>query len=140
HCGRRPLMRAGVGLYTVSALAASLAQSIDLLIIARIAQAFGGCAGMVITRAIIRDVFDRDRAASVLGYVTMAMTVAPAMAPVLGGYLDLWFSWRAGLWVLTAYGCLLFAGCLVFLNETLREPQPTIGVMPILYSYRMLLR
>ena len=140
HYGRRPLMLAGVGLYAASALAASLAQSIDLLIIARIAQAFGGCAGMVITRAIIRDVFDRDRAASVLGYVTMAMTIAPAMAPVLGGYLDLWFGWRAGLWVLAGYGVVLFAGCYVYLNETLREPQPTIGVVPILRSYRTLLR
>ena len=140
HYGRRPLMLAGVGLYAVSAVAASLAQSIDLLIIARIAQAFGGCAGMVITRAVIRDVFDRDRAASVLGYVTMAMTIAPAMAPVLGGYLDLWFGWRAGLWVLAAYGTVLFAGCYFFQTETLKEPQPTIGVVPILRSYQVLLR
>ena len=140
HYGRRPLMLAGVGLYAASAIAASLAQSIDLLIVARIAQAFGGCAGMVITRAIIRDVFERDRAASVLGYVTMAMTIAPAMAPVLGGYLDLWFGWRAGLWVLAAYGAVLFAGCYFFQTETLKEPQPTIGVMPILRSYQVLLR
>ena len=140
HYGRRPLMLAGVGLYAASAIAASLAQSIDLLIVARIAQAFGGCAGMVITRAIIRDVFDRDRAASVLGYVTMAMTIAPAMAPVLGGYLDLWFGWRAGLWVLAAYGAVLFAGCYFFQTETLKEPQPTNGVMPILRSYQVLLR
>lgn len=140
HYGRRPLMLAGVGLYAASAIAASLAQSIELLILARIAQAFGGCAGMVITRAIIRDVFDRDRAASVLGYVTMAMTIAPAMAPVLGGYLDLWFGWRAGLWVLAGYGAVLFAGCYFFQTETLKEPQPTIGVMPILRSYQVLLR
>ncbi len=140
HYGRRPLMLAGLGLYAASALVASLASSIDVLILGRIAQAFGGCAGMVITRAIIRDVYDRDRGASVLGYVTMAMTIAPAMAPVLGGYLDLWFSWRAGLWVLTAYGALLLLGCLFFLPETLKEPQPTIGVGPILNSYRTLLR
>jgi DHA1 family bicyclomycin/chloramphenicol resistance-like MFS transporter len=140
HYGRRPLMLAGLGLYTLSALVASLAQSIEILILARIAQAFGGCAGMVITRAIIRDVYDRDRGASVLGYVTMAMTIAPAMAPVLGGYLDLWFSWRAGLWVLTGFGVTLFLGCVFFLNETLKDPQPTIGVLPILHSYRVLLR
>ncbi|MSP47941.1 MAG: Bcr/CflA family efflux MFS transporter [Alphaproteobacteria bacterium] len=140
HYGRRPMMLAGLGLYALAALVASLAQTIDVLILGRIAQAFGGCAGMVITRAIIRDVYDRDRAASVLGYVTMAMTVAPAMAPVLGGYLDLWFSWRAGLWVLSGYGIALFLGCLFYLNETLKEPQPTIGVLPILHSYRMLLR
>jgi MFS transporter, DHA1 family, multidrug resistance protein len=139
HYGRRPLMLAGLGLYTVSAVAAALASTIELLILARVAQALGGCAGMVITRAIIRDVYDRDRAASVLGYVTMAMTIAPAMAPVLGGYLDLWFGWRAGLWVLTAYGAALLLSCLGFLTETLKEPQPTIGVAPILASYRVLL-
>ena len=109
HYGRRPLMLAGLGLYAVSALVASLAQSIEVLILGRIAQALGGCAGIVITRAIIRDVYDRDRGASVLGYVTMAMTIAPAMAPVIGGYLDHWVGWRAGLWVLTAYGALLLA-------------------------------
>jgi DHA1 family bicyclomycin/chloramphenicol resistance-like MFS transporter len=140
HYGRRPMMLAGLALYTASAVVASLAQSIELLIAARIAQAFGGCAGMVLTRAIIRDVFERDRAASVLGYVTMAMVVAPALSPVLGGYLDVWVGWRAGFWVVAAYGAVLLAGCAVFLNETLREPQPAIGVMPILRSYRALVR
>jgi len=140
HYGRRPLMLAGLGLYTVSALVASLATSVDILILGRIAQALGGCAGVVITRAIIRDVWDRDRGASILGYVTMAMTIAPAIAPVLGGYLDLWFSWRAGLWVLTAYGAALLLGCLLFLPETLKEPLPSIGLGPILASYRVLLR
>ena len=140
HYGRRPLMLAGLGLYAASALVASLAQSIDILILGRIAQALGGCAGIVITRAIIRDVYDRDRGASVLGYVTMAMTIAPAMAPVIGGYLDHWVGWRAGLWVLTAYGALLFVGCVVYLPETLKEPQPTIGFGAVLRSYRVLLK
>jgi DHA1 family bicyclomycin/chloramphenicol resistance-like MFS transporter len=140
HYGRRPLLLAGLSLYAASALAASLATSIEILILGRIAQALGGCAGIVISRAIIRDVFERDRAASVLGYVTMAMVIAPAMSPVLGGYLDLWFGWRATLWVLTGYGAALLAGCALFLPETLKEPQPTIGVAPILRSYRVLLR
>ncbi len=140
HYGRRPLMLAGLGLYAVSALVASLAQGIEVLILGRIAQALGGCAGIVITRAIIRDVYDRDRGASVLGYVTMAMTIAPAMAPVIGGYLDHWIGWRAGLWVLTAYGALLLAGCFFHLPETLKNPQPTIGFAPVLRSYRVLLK
>lgn len=140
HYGRRPLMLAGLGLYAAAALAASLAQSIDVLILGRIVQALGGCAGIVITRAIIRDVYDRDRGASVLGYVTMAMTIAPAMAPVIGGYLDHWIGWRAGLWVLTAYGALLLVACVFYLPETLKDPQPTIGFGPVLRSYRVLLR
>lgn len=140
YYGRRPLLLAGVALYTVSALAASLAQSIEVLIVARIAQSLGGCAGMVISRAIVRDVYSRDKSASVMGYITMAMTIAPAMAPVIGGFLDIWFGWRSTFWALTLYGGLLLTGVVFFLKETLHEPQPTIGVLPILRSYRVLVR
>jgi MFS transporter, DHA1 family, multidrug resistance protein len=82
---------------------------------------------MVITRAVIRDVFARDKAASVLGYVTMAMTIAPAMAPVLGGYLDIWFGWRAGFWAVTIYGAVLLAGCAAFLTETCASRSRRLG-------------
>jgi DHA1 family bicyclomycin/chloramphenicol resistance-like MFS transporter len=140
YYGRRPLLLAGVALYTVSALVASLAQSIEVLIVARIAQSLGGCAGMVISRAIVRDVYSRDKSASVMGYITMAMTIAPAMAPVIGGFLDIWFGWRSTFWALTLYGSVLLTGIVFFLKETLHEPQPTIGIMPILRSYRVLIR
>jgi len=140
YYGRRPLLLAGVALYTVSAVAASLAQSIEVLIVARIAQSLGGCAGMVISRAIVRDVYSRDKSASVMGYITMAMTIAPAMAPVIGGFLDIWFGWRSTFWALTLYGGVLLTGIVFFLKETLHEPQPTIGIMPILRSYRVLIR
>lgn len=140
YYGRRPLLLAGVALYTVSALVASLAQSIEVLIVARIAQSLGGCSGMVISRAIVRDVYSRDKSASVMGYITMAMTIAPAMAPVIGGFLDIWFGWRSTFWALTLYGSVLLTGIVFFLKETLHEPQPTIGIMPILRSYRVLIR
>ena len=80
-----------------------------MLIAGRMFQAIGGCAGIVLGRAMIRDMHGRDKAASMIGYVTMAMAVVPMVAPAVGGYLDVWFGWRAtfvamlAFWILTAF-------------------------------------
>ena len=93
--GRRPVMLAGLALTVVASFAALATTSIAGLIVARTAQAFGATAGIVIGRAIIRDLYDRDRAASMIGWVTMAMVVAPMIAPLIGGALDTAFGWQA---------------------------------------------
>ena len=93
--GRRPVMLAGLALAVLASFAALAATSIGGLIIARTAQAFGATTGVVIGRAIIRDLYERDRAASMIGWVTMAMVVAPMIAPLIGGALDTAFGWAA---------------------------------------------
>src|SRR5262245_52175080 len=93
--GRRPVMLAGLALTVVASFAALAATSITGIILARTLQAFGATVGIVIGRAIIRDLYDRDRAASMIGWVTMAMVVAPMIAPLIGGMLDTAFGWRA---------------------------------------------
>ena len=93
--GRRPVMLAGLALTVVASFAALAATSIAGLIVARTVQAFGATVGIVIGRAIIRDLYDRDRAASMIGWVTMAMVVAPMIAPLIGGALDTAFGWHA---------------------------------------------
>ena len=93
--GRRPVMLAGLALTVVASFAALAATSIAGLIVARTLQAFGASAGIVVGRAIIRDLYDRDRAASMIGWVTMAMVVAPMIAPLIGGLLDTAFGWQA---------------------------------------------
>jgi DHA1 family bicyclomycin/chloramphenicol resistance-like MFS transporter len=100
--GRRPVVLAGMLLATVAPFAAAAASTIDLVIVARIAQAFGAATGIVVGRAIIRDLFERDRAASMLGLVTTVMVVAPMLAPTIGGALDTAFGWHA---------IFLFTGC-----------------------------
>src|SRR3546814_7474431 len=92
--GRRPVLLAGIGLFLAGSLAAALAQSITVLVAARVVQAIGGCAGLAVGRAIIRDTHSREGSASMLGYVTMVVGVAQLLAPLAGGYLDEGFGWR----------------------------------------------
>lgn len=129
--GRRPALLGGLVLYLVGSVACIAAPTIDALIAGRVLQAVGGCSGIVISRAIIRDVYDRGRAASVLAYVTMAMVVAPLMAPTVGGFLDDWFGWRAGFMFMVAIGVVTLAACFLLLNEThtpRKDPAPQRGL------------
>jgi len=129
--GRRPLLLGGLALYAVASLAAALAGGIGALVAARVAQALGACAGVVLARAVIRDVWARDEAASVLGYVTMGMTIAPMLAPVLGSLLEESFGWRASMWACLAAGLPLALLAWKRLPETLATPQPLPGLFAI---------
>ncbi len=136
--GRRPLLMGGLALYAFSSLAAALSFGLGSLILARVLQAVGACAGVVLARAVIRDVWSRDEAASVLGYVTMGMTISPMFAPIIGSLLDMAFGWRA-----TMLACLIFAApvalvCWRRLPETLPAPQRLPGLVAILQAYRSL--
>ena len=93
--GRRPVVLAGLALAVLAALAAIAASSIGALIGARMLQAIGASTGIVIGRAIIRDLYERDRAAAMIGLVTTAMVIAPMIAPLIGGILDTAFGWEA---------------------------------------------
>ena len=118
--GRRPLMLAGLALTVVASFAALAATSITGLIVARTCQAFGATTGIVIGRAVIRDLYERDRAASMIGWVTMAMVVAPMIAPTIGGALDTVLGWQA---IFAFVG--LFAG-IVLTWTVLRLPETRV--------------
>lgn len=92
--GRRPVLIGSFAVAAVMSLAAAFVTSAAMLIVARVLQSFGASAGQVISRAVIRDVFDRDNAASMIGWVTMAMVLAPMLAPTLGGLIIENFGWR----------------------------------------------
>ncbi len=93
--GRRPVVLAGLTLNMVASLAAFAATSIEALIVTRIVQAVGAAAGIVMGRAMIRDLYERDRAAAMIGLVTTAVVIAPMVAPLIGGILDTTFGWEA---------------------------------------------
>lgn len=116
--GRRPLLLAGMAMFVAASIACALATSIEMLIVARGFQAVGGAAGMILSRAIVRDLFSREQSASVLGYITMAWVLAPMVAPIIGGTLDQWFSFRAGFWLLACIGSLVFLAVYARLRET----------------------
>src|SRR5262249_48441157 len=93
--GRRPVALAGLLLTAVASLFAITATSAARLVAARIVQALGAAAGIVVSRAILRDLFERDRAASMIGLVATVMAVAPTIGPLIGGVLDTAFGWES---------------------------------------------
>jgi MFS transporter, DHA1 family, multidrug resistance protein len=104
--GRRPILLFSLGLYLLASIAATFATSILLLVIARIVQALGSTAGLTISRTVVRDLAHKDLAASMIGYVTAGMIVAPMLAPIIGGTVDDAYGWRAIFVVCLALGIL----------------------------------
>jgi DHA1 family bicyclomycin/chloramphenicol resistance-like MFS transporter len=115
----------GCALYAAASAACIFATSIDQLIAARFVQALGCCAGPVIGRAIVRDVYGGERAAKVLAYMATVMGIVPGLAPVMGGLLVEEFGWRAIFVALLGFGIVALAGCLLVLDETNRWKDPT---------------
>ena len=138
--GRRPLLLGGLGLYLGGTLLSCLAVSIEMLIVGRIIQAVGGCAGLVLGRAIVRDMFDRERSASVISYITAAMVMAPMVAPLIGGYLDDWVGWRATFVFVGAFGLVVTLFAVLLLHESNRSPVPLPGLYGFVASDGELLR
>jgi DHA1 family bicyclomycin/chloramphenicol resistance-like MFS transporter len=116
--GRRPVVLAGLSLAVVAGLAAIATSSIGALIAVRIVQAVGAATGIVMGRAIIRDLFDRDRAAAMIGLVTTAMVIAPMVSPMIGGFLDTAFGWEAIFLFLSGFAALVLISAFLTLPET----------------------
>ena len=116
--GRRPVLLVGLAVYLVATLACVFAPSIEALIAARFFQSLGACTGVVLGRAVVRDVYGRARTARMLAYMSAAMAVAPLVAPIIGGYVVVWFDWRAVFMVLAAFGLTMLVLVAAFLRET----------------------
>lgn len=117
--GRRPVMLVGLATFLLATAGTLLAPSAGWFLAFRTLQAAVGT-GMVLSRAIVRDMVEGDAAASRIGYVTMGMSVIPMMAPILGGLLDEAFGWRANFAMLLAAGAAALALAWVDLGETAR--------------------
>jgi DHA1 family bicyclomycin/chloramphenicol resistance-like MFS transporter len=138
--GRRPPLLAGLAIFTAAALFCVVVGSLGMLILARIFLAIGGCATLVVVRAMIGDSYDRDRAASVLAFVTMVMALAPTVSLTFGGYLAEKFGWRAGFVILVVFGGALFVAALRGLPETLPQGVRSGGLRASVEGYRLVLR
>ena len=137
--GRRPVLLAGLLLFMGGTVLCGVAPSLPLLIAGRVAQALGACAGLVLGRAIIRDVHDREGSARGIALVMMAMSLAPAVSPAIGAYVTEWFGWRAMFVLLGGFGAIVLGWTALQLAETLRQPMP-LNIAAIGRSYGMLLR
>ncbi|MCA1337231.1 multidrug effflux MFS transporter [Pseudooceanicola marinus] len=115
--GRRPLLLWGLGIFLVATLGCLLAPNFTVFMIFRLLQATVA-GGMVLSRAIVRDVNTPDRAAAAMGYVTMGMSMVPMFAPVLGGVLDELFGWKSSFWLLFSCGFAILILTWYDLGET----------------------
>ncbi len=104
--GRKPILLGGLGLFTLATVGCAMADNIEQLISFRFLQALGACAGPVIGRTIVRDIYGPQDAAKMLSMIGTIMALAPALAPILGGFMALWFSWPSIFWFLAGYGVL----------------------------------
>jgi len=133
--GRRPIMLLGLSITIAGSIACWLANSIEWLIVGRFIQAFGGAVGLVLARAIVRDVYGADEAARVIATLVMVMVVLPMLSPALGGELIARFGFHS-VFVVTAFMCVLILAFLSYqLPETLEEPVAFEGVRAMILTY-----
>jgi len=117
--GRKPPLYFGLGLYIAASLGCALAPNVETLIALRFLQASGGCAGTVVARAMVRDLFTGADAIRVYSRVLLVFGVGPILAPMVGSGVLIWFGWREIFWLLTLIGILSLVLIIIRLPETL---------------------
>lgn len=138
--GRRPVLVVGLVIFVMGSGIAAIAPSIEIVILGRIIQAVGGAAGMVLSRAIIRDLFDRDTAARLMAYMITALVVAPMISPLIGGLLNDAFEWRAIFVFAGVIGALVLLFALPKVPETLEKGTDIQTLRGMLGGFLILLR
>ena len=119
--GRRPVLLCGLGLMVMASIGCIFAETLPQLIAARFLQALGGATGMVVSRAIIRDLYRRDRISSMISLVIAVMMIAQMLSPLTGGLLETAFGWRAIFYLITAASLAITVAIAVMLPETRRD-------------------
>jgi len=121
--GRRPVVLWGVAIFTLGSIGCALSQSIGQLVGFRILQGLSTGAGIVVARTIVRDMFPPWQAQKVMSQVTIFFGIAPAIAPLIGGWLFVWLDWRSIFWFLALVGVALWTSSFRYLPETLHVTQ-----------------
>jgi MFS transporter, DHA1 family, multidrug resistance protein len=119
--GRRPVLLAGLGLMVLASAGCVFAETLPQLIAARFLQALGGASGMVVSRAMIRDLYSRDRVAAVISLVIAVMMIAQMLSPLTGGLLETALGWRSIFYLITAASLVITIAIALALPETRRE-------------------
>lgn len=119
--GRRPVLLGGLALMVAASVACIFAETLPQLIAARFFQALGGASGMVVSRAIIRDIYERDRVASMISLVIAALMIGQMVSPLTGGLIETAFGWRAIFYAVTIGALAVAVGIAIALPETRRN-------------------
>jgi DHA1 family bicyclomycin/chloramphenicol resistance-like MFS transporter len=138
--GRKPVLLAAVAVFCAASFGCMVSTSIEMLIVFRTLQALGGCGGVVLARAIVRDLYSGARAGRELSLISMVMALAPVVAPLIGGVVQTGFGWRANFVVLTASGLMIAAAVWWRLPETLTERSPPMSPSSMLRAFGGFLR
>ena len=116
--GRKPVMAVGMAMYVLSSVGAALAPNLTAVLVCRALQGVAAGAGQIISRAQVRDVFQGERAQRTMAQVSMIFVLGPALAPIVGGLVLGWGSWRGVFWFQAAYGFVLVALVAFWMPET----------------------
>src|ERR1700719_759950 len=118
--GRKGPMYLGLGFFVLGSIGSALAPGIHWLIVFRLIQGFGACPGMVVPRAVVRDLHTGIEAARLMSLLMLVFSVSPILAPLTGSFFIQWFGWRAGFWVVTVAAVL----AAILLATSLKETRP----------------
>lgn len=116
--GRMPVLYGGIGLFTIAGVACASTDSIELLLFARFVQGLGGSVGIVVSRAIVRDISSGAQAAKLMSVMVMIFTAAPMLAPIVGSGLVYQWGWRAPFVAVVVFGAFILVGISSGLRET----------------------
>jgi DHA1 family bicyclomycin/chloramphenicol resistance-like MFS transporter len=137
--GRRPTLICGVIITIVGSLLCIIAPGIETLIAGRVVQAAGGAVGLVVARAIVRDVYDARESASVIATLVMVMVVMPMLSPALGGELMVRYDWHSVFYLVAIISSILLGFLIFALPETLAKPVAFTGAGDMVRSYGRLM-
>jgi MFS transporter, DHA1 family, multidrug resistance protein len=137
--GRKPPLYAGIVLYIAACAVCAMTHSAGMLIGARLVQALAACAGGVVSRASVRDLFTSAEMPRVFGAIMLVFGVAPLVAPFVGGYLLVWFGWRAIFWTQAAFGAFALVAVFFRLEESHGGAHRPLHPLVIVRDYAVLL-
>jgi DHA1 family bicyclomycin/chloramphenicol resistance-like MFS transporter len=139
--GRKPVLIAALALYCAASLTCALSTSVEMLIVARFVQGLGGSGGIVLARAVVRDLFTGARAGRELSVIGSVMGLAPVLAPIAGGLLQSAFGWRVIFVTLVIAGVIGIVVVWLILPETLRQrAAERVSPKSMLAAYRVVAR
>ena len=132
--GRKVPLYVGLSVYCVASIVCAMSPTVDALIISRFFQALGACGGIVIARAMVRDLFDQRESARVFSLLMLVMGVAPILAPLFGGYIALFLGWRAIFLIVAGLSLVSLWTSSNYLPET-KKPNPDVKLSKTFQTY-----
>lgn len=119
--GRKPVILAGLAIFIFAAIGCALSQSINQLVLCRLIHGLAAASAAVVINALMRDLFRKEDFSRMMSFVTLIMTIAPLLAPIIGGWIIHWFNWQATFWILVICAVILLVMVFVFIPETLKK-------------------